>query len=200
MIEINLLPEDLRNKLVKASKPEVVKNPVEGLEPKHYVVIVPAVLILLIFIHLLLGVFSIVKTGQLHMLRSKWQKLEPQRKALDEYNSEFAAVSEDAQILQQLLRDRIVWSEKLNKMSLKLPRGVWFNSLTVNQKELVIKGSVVSLNKEELGMIKELIESHKSDPEFIKNFNNLEMVSAEKKTIGSYDITDFTLSASLKTK
>jgi len=200
MIEINLLPEELRKKVIKQNKPEVIRSPSLGLEIKHTVLLVPVIFLILILLHFFIAVSMLVKSGQLRMLSAKLSSLEPQKKALDIFNSEYKLISEDTQVIQQLIRERINWSEKLNKLSLSLPSGVWFNNLYANTKELVIQSSAVSLNKEELTLIKQLIDNLKSDQMFFKDFINLEMGSAEKRTLGSYDITDFTLNAKIKIK
>lgn len=200
MIEINLLPEELRKKIVKQKKPEVVKSSTVGLEPKHAVLLVPVIFLLLILMHLFLGVSGLTKSGYLSMLNSKLRSFEPQKKELDIFNSEYKLASEDTQAIAQLLRERIFWSEKLNKLSLSLPGGVWFNNLSVNSKEMILQCSAVSLSKEELTLIKQLIDSLKNDPVFFKDFISLDMGSAVKRTLGSYDITDFTLNAKIKTK
>jgi len=199
MIEINLVPEELRNKVAKVNKPEIVAS-TAGLEPKHFILLIPLIFAFLICAQLIIGIVCIARSGSIHMLNEEWKSLEPERKAMEEFNNKYTLVSEDAQAIQQLVRDRVVWSEKLNKLSLNLPSGVWFNELSVNSKELILKGGVVSLNKEELNLIKQLIDNLKSDPVFFKDFSTLELGSAEKKTVGSYDITEFTLNATLKAK
>jgi len=199
MIEINLLPEELRNKVVKPKKSEAAAG-AAGLEPKHFILFIPLVFGVLICVQLIVGILGLAKSVQAHMLDGKWRSLESGRKVLQEFNDKYSFVSEDSRTVQQLTRARVSWSEKLNSLSLNLPSGVWFEELLINSKELVLQGAVVSLNKEELSLIKQLIDNLKNDPAFFKDFTNLEMGSAKKKTFGSYDVTEFTLNASLKTK
>ena len=199
MIEINLLPEELRNKLVKLKKPEAATG-AAGLEPKYFILLIPLAFGILICVQLIIGVLGLANSVQARMLNGKWRSLEPERKALQEFNDKYNLVSQDSQTIQQLMRDRVNWSEKLNALSLNLPSGVWFEELSINSKELILRGAVVSLNKEELNLIKQLIDNLKNDPAFFKDFINLELGSAVKKTFGSYDITEFTLNATLKIK
>jgi len=199
MIEINLLPEELRNRVVKAAKPEVVVN-TNGLEPKHFILLIPLIFGILIGVQLIIGVLGITRGVQVQALNAKWKSLEPERKALLESGNKYSLVSEDAQALQQLLRDRIIWSEKLNRLSLDLPPGVWFELLSVNLKDFSLQAAVISLNKDDMNFIKQLIDNLKNDPVFIKDFNGIELGQAVKKTLGSYEITEFTLGATLKKK
>jgi Tfp pilus assembly protein PilN len=198
MIEINLLPEELRNKVAKVNKPENL--PGAALEAKHFILIIPLIFALLICVQLIAGVISVVRFGRLSALNGKWNSLASDRKVLDEFNDKYSLASGDEQAIQQLMRDRVSWSEKLNKLSLYLPSGVWFEELSVNSKELVLKAAAVSLNKEELTLINQFIAKLKSDPVFFKDFNTFDLSSAQKNTLGSYDITEFTLNANLKAK
>jgi Tfp pilus assembly protein PilN len=199
MIEINLLPEELRNKAVKVNKPENVSG-AAGLEPKHYLLIIPLIFALLVCAQLIAGITSVVRFGRISALNGKWERLQSDRKSLEEFNDKYNVVSGDTLALQQLMKDRISWSEKLNKLSLYLPSGVWFEEISANSKELVLKGAVISLNKEELNLINQFIGKLKSDPVFFKDFNTFELGSAQKNTLGSYDITEVTLNATLKAK
>jgi len=198
MIEINLLPEELKNKVIKPPKPEAASLNVAGLEFKHLLLLIPVIFGLLIFVQLIVFVLTLCFSGQLAVLNSKWNRLMPQRKSVEEFNNKYTLASEDASAAKELALKRFIWSEKLNKLSLGLPSGVWFTSLTINAKQLTLKGAVVSLNKEDLSLIHRLIDNLKSDVSFYKDFNNLELISAEKKQVGGYDITEFTLNGLLK--
>ncbi|MFH0855055.1 MAG: PilN domain-containing protein [Candidatus Omnitrophota bacterium] len=196
MIEINLLPEELRNRLVKADNPEVAESS-GSLEPKHFILLVPLIFGILVCVQLTIGVWGISRAQRLHALKQEWKTLESERKALRESSEKYALASEGPRALQQMLRDRIIWSEKLNRLSLDLPPGIWFEGLAVNSNELTLLAAGVSLKKEDMALIKQFIDNLKNDPAFIKDFNGLELGQAVKKTIGSYEITEFTLEAAI---
>lgn len=198
MIEINLLPEELKTKTRS-------KKPASGAEPfifetKYIFYIVPLVFSILICTHIYLGLAYFVKSGQLRQLSNKWQSLEPQRKELEVFNSEYAVISENAKAIQQLSQSRINWAQKLNLLSLGLPSGVWYNEISITANDFILQGSVVALQKEELTLINKLISNLKNDPVFFKDFNNLELNSVQKRNIGGYDIADFVLQGALKSK
>jgi len=193
MIEINLLPEELKAKS-KAKKFGV------GIEIKYFLYLIPFVVGLLICVHIYLAILNITKNNQLRTLNNKWQELQPQRKILEDFNKEYAILSEDAAAIQQLTKQRINWAEKLNKLSVNLPSGIWFNEISIFSRDFTLQGSVVSLQKEELSLINKLIDSLKNDTTFFKDLNNLELSSVQKKIIGGYDIADFILQGTLKSK
>jgi len=192
MIEINLLSEELK---------VVAKRRITGfgIELKYFLYLIPFVFGILICLHIYLTILIIAKNSQLCRLEDKWQKLEPQRKILGDFNKEYALFSADALAIQQLTEQRINWSQKLNKLSLDLPSGIWFNEISLSQKNFILEACVVSLKKEEMSLIKNLIDNLKNDPQFFKDFYTLELSSAQKKTIGSYEVVDFILTGNIKT-
>ena len=72
--------------------------------------------------------------------------------------------------------------------------------LVLDQKNMVLKGSVVSLQKEEFNLINGFIDSLKKDYGFIKDFNSLELSSIQRRVIVAYDIVDFILTGTQKAK
>lgn len=193
-----MLPEELKAK-TKSKKPLAPAGPFV-LEAKYILYILPLVFGILICTHIYLGLVYFVKTGQLRQLSNKWQSLEPQRKELDVFNSEYAVISENSKAIQQLSQTRVNWAQKLNLLSLGLPSGVWYNEISVSANDFILQGSVVALQKEELTLINKLISNLKNEPAFFKDFHNLELSSVQKRTIGGYDIADFVLQGALKSK
>ncbi|MDD5097546.1 MAG: PilN domain-containing protein [Candidatus Omnitrophica bacterium] len=201
MIEINLLPEELRIKTKSKNLEQVTvtKSAAFGSE-QLFIYAIPILLGLFVCAHVYFAVISMAKNNQLVTLNSQWVKLEPQKKALDEFNNEYSNVSQDANLAQLLTGKRIVWAQKLNELSLNLPSGVWFNEITINAKDIVIQGSVISLAKEEVNLLNKLLENLKEDGEFSKDFVSFELSNVQKKNIGGYDIADFILTGVLKVK
>lgn len=189
MIEINLLPEE-----AKASKEKL------ALDPKYSFYFIIAVFSILVFFHFYLGIIKAFKDYQYRALANKWRVLEPQRKILEESRKEQTVFSQDANFLQQLTAKRINWPEKLNRLSLNLPSGIWFNEITLTLKDLVVRASVVSLEKEEMGLVSKFIDNLKKDGSFFTDFTNLELGQIQTKTIGGYDVVEFILTGILKPK
>jgi len=201
MIEINLLPQELRVKTKEKSPEQVIVATAAGLSrDKLFIYAIPVLLALFVLAHLYFAAISLVKGGQLVSLKRKWMALTPQKKILDEFSRQYSAVSQDASLAQFLISQRVLWAQKLNKLSLNLPAGVWFNDLTLSKQNLAIQGSVISLQKEELSLLNKLLDNLKSDQEFFKDFLNFELTNAQKRSVGTYDIADFVLTGVLKDK
>jgi Tfp pilus assembly protein PilN len=189
MIEINLLPEELKTKSKKIYA-----------EPKYFLYLVLSFVGILIVIHICLFLVSILIGYNFNVLNNKWQRLVPQRKILEDFKNKYALVSADTVLIQQLTRQQVNWSEKLNKISLDLPAGIWFNEVSLSAKNLFLKGSAVSLQKEEMNLINKFIDNLKKDQDFFSDFNNLELTSVQRRIIGSYEIVDFVLVGTLNDK
>ncbi|MDD5431371.1 MAG: PilN domain-containing protein [Candidatus Omnitrophica bacterium] len=200
MIEINLLPEELRAKAKAKPKKEGANLAAMGLKAKKALNLIPIVVVILVFVHVILFILDLNSKAQMGVLDVKWKMLESKRKALDEFNKETSAQAKDALETQDLVSKRILWAQKLNRLSLDLPSGIWFTNVTINAKELSLNGSVVSLQKEEVNLINKFIDTLKKDPVFIKDFSNIALNQVQKKSIGTFEIADFILVCALKTK
>ena len=184
MLEINLLPEELQK-----------KNKATGIETEYFLYIGQWLITIFVVIHIILGGVWIFKTMQLKILNYNWLKLGPERMKLAELKG-----SAGASVEARLAGQRISWAEKLNKLSEHLPSGIWLNSFSLSAKELGLKCSVVSLSKEEMLLINQLLNNLKKDPVFYKDFTNVELGAMTRKIYGSYEIMDFVLTFPLKGK
>lgn len=190
MIEINLLPQELRVKSKRFN--------IKYIQAKNLWYFILSALCVLICIHIYLAMLGLSKSYQFHRLSSKWKNLEPQIRIWEEFKKENLTLSADAKIVQRLISQRINWAEKLNKLSIDLPQGIWFNDLSLNQKEFVLKAAVISLEKEEMNLINQFMNNLKNDTTFIKDFNSLELGSVQRRTVGGYEVVDFILQGRLK--
>jgi len=184
MIEINLLPDESKSKIAASAK-------AAGLNRLLYAV--PLLVAVFLALHILfLAVFA-VRSYQLSLLNNKWVSLKPQREALDVARKDFDLASQDNRVAQQLSSGRISWAVKLNQLSLDLAPGIWFTQLSLSPKECLLRGSVVSLHKEEMGLVNRFIENLKKDKAFIFGLSNIELTSVQMRDIGGHSVVDFML-------
>lgn len=186
------MPEELKTNIKKGKK--------LGIRPEQLIHLIPLAFGILISVHIYLSAAGVIKHYRYNALDKKWKKLQPEREMLNNFKSQYDVLSSNTQAIQQLNSRRLTWSEKLNKLSLDLPSGIWFNEILVSPAELVVKASVISLQKEELGLINKFIDNLKNDAGFFRDFNNLELSSIQRRLIGGYDIVDFILTGKLKSR
>jgi hypothetical protein len=190
MIEINLLPEDIRQKR-QAAQPSKFDN---------LIYLIPLILFVVAIIHAYLGMVFVTRSQVLSGLQMQWKKLEPQREQVLGLKSEITAESSDTQVVQAYLAKRVLLAPKLNKLSLDLQPGIWFNDVRFGYKTLIVKASVVSLKMDEMDVINTFVSSLKADKDFSRDFSSIEVGSVQRRTVGSYDVVDFIVTAAVAPK
>lgn len=205
MIEINLVPADLR------------KQTQEGIAQK-----IPVNLILLSANAALLVVFLIVTalnvywTVSLNALKTRIGGLVCEQQKIAAINQKIKSLKEINAAFSPALKPGLLWSEILKKLSdLTIP-GIWLRVLSTEQKiipaaknmaatdsfsqYLILEGSAVAPGKDEMAVIGEYIRNLKSDSNFIKYFRNIELESVLRRKIALTEVMDFTLLCHFKKK
>lgn len=189
MIEINLLPEELKLRPKKESK---------KIETRQFLRFLPVVCAIIVIIHIYLALVLVVKISQFRISEKKWQQLKPEKRLLEEFQKKSALLSSDAQAIEQLTEQRIIWAEKLNRLSLDLPAGIWFNEISLLAKSFNLKGSAVSTAKAEITLINKFLNNLKNDHVFFGDFINLELGSVQVRMVSVREVVDFILTGTLK--
>lgn len=182
MIEINLLPRDPRKRTIAAA-----------IGPGVFIYAVPAVFIILMFTHICLALLGVSLNHKYSVLNNKWKGFESQRKQFEDEKKKYNLGFQDVLTLQGFTKGTLNWSEKLNLLSLKLPSGIWFNEIELAGKNFVLKGAVISLEKQEVSLINKFIANLKLDSDFSKGFAKLELGPVKRDNIGGYDTINFIL-------
>lgn len=186
MIEINLLPEE-----IKPAKTRL------AFDPRQLLLGLPVILIVLIIAHFNVIAQSIGVNKKYSILNKEWKETAGQREALKLSKDKFAAGA-GAVGFAQAAKSRITWAQKLALLSVNLPQGVWLNELAVNDKNFTLKGSVVSQDKQEMGLINEFLNNLKQDKVFFNGFTSLELGPAQREMVVSTERVDFTFNGQLK--
>lgn len=195
MIEINLLPEDKRGKIralasASAAKPAVAGMPSpEVLKKSLYAV--PAIVGVLLSVHLYLGIAQFGASMERAALEKKLASFQPQMTSLNGFKARFESVSQDEKVMQELAAKNIPWSKKLNQLSFDLPAGIWFRDLAANSRQLAISCSAVSLTGDQVELIKLFMAALRGDADFYGDFAGFDMGSVQKRTLGSFEVADF---------
>ncbi|MDD5347461.1 MAG: hypothetical protein PHT59_02465 [Candidatus Omnitrophica bacterium] len=188
MLEINLIPEDLKIKTVKT-----------GPSLDYVFFAVPALIAVLFVVHLVLGAVQLSRGMQVRALNKRLQNLEPQRKEVEQAKALDA--DPDKKLLADFMDSRILWSKKLNTVSLQLPPGVWCNEMSMARRELAIKGSVVSVSLagNEIDLINRFMSALRNDKEFMKEFRTIELGPLNSRTLGQFNVQDYSITVTAKT-
>lgn len=190
MIEINLLPQELRF---------VVKDKQPPPFDMAQVILAGKVLVgLVIFLHLFMGVSAALRSHNSKKLTAEWNGLEAERKRLQEYDLEYATLTKQVDKVRDMAARRILWAGKLHALSSHLPAGVWFTDLSVSAGEFALQGSVLAFETDEMFYIRQLIDGLNGDREFIADFKEFQLGAVQQRTIELYDVADFQIAGKLK--
>lgn len=179
MININLLPEEYRKK--KINYEEIFK--------KYKMVVTSGIGVLvavIVVISLVVVVYPSLQKRTLRNFSKRWKNIEKNyedaiglKKERDKYESILAVVN-------KIIKDRILWAEKLNNISDSLPKEIQITELKVRSEELkdkpkrtilIIAGIVPSYPGEQA--IGDFIKGLREIPSFAKDFSDIEPPSTE---------------------
>ncbi|MBI3252077.1 MAG: PilN domain-containing protein [Candidatus Omnitrophica bacterium] len=187
MIEINLLPEELREK--EPSRIVLPDIPIKK----------TAVAAIGIFaaIQILLFVFAFYQRLELFATRREIQSLTLANKTIAAEKSETAAVQAKLKQIQVLTTRKFYWASLLNAVSDSMTRGVWLRNLGVepaaqNSRILKMEGSVVGAGQE-TAYVGKFIKELKAHPLLGELFSEIQLSTMNQKKIKEFDVYDFTL-------
>jgi Tfp pilus assembly protein PilN len=189
MIEINLLPEDIKAKLEKSGA---------AIAKFQYVIyFIAFVIVVVLLLNFYFFIIGAVTGSKVRSLEKEWSKISPQKNNVENTQRETQGLSEEAKALQDQLLQRISWSYKLRSLSFNLAGGIWLKEVSYSNKDLIIHGCAVSQQGQELRQINQFIGNLKKDAGFIKNFKSLELSSVTRDKIGNAEIMNFVLTGKL---
>jgi len=195
MIEINLLPIEFRTKK-EFSFEQIFKTK-----------IIFTVLAYFILFHLLLYIVAFVNTKRLNILKNNWRALSSKEEKIDQLKDELSKIGEKIPLIEQLISNRILWSNKLNRISDLIITGIWLDGLTLEKQKaskgeslecLIIRGSAASRTKDEPALIGRFMQSLKDDFSFLADFTEIELGPIRKRLIEQTEIMDFVLNCWFK--
>jgi hypothetical protein len=192
MIDINLIPAALR-KDGKENASLKINIPQEMLFG-----IGVGLIFLMVTVHLLLGVVWWVGVGRLSSEKANWQKVLPDKTALDSINKESGELKKKIKMISDMtVKESVLWAPKFNAISDSLPKGLWIRRMTLDKVGLTIEGSVVSKSQNEINNVGLFLASLKQNDNFMKDFSSLEVNSIQGAKDNTVDVTDFSVMAKL---
>jgi hypothetical protein len=211
MIEINLLPQELKKRRKKIELPDISFLPV-----------VAGLLGGIIILHLLLGTMLALRIGNLKRLEKRWQAILPDKEKADKLKAEFTATRNKVDAIDKLEQSRHSWARRLNDISDAMIPGVWLNKLWLEKRVIVqerpekndseetdaktkaepkktiirtlhLNGSVIAAGGEETAIIGKFIRSLKDNQEFFSDFKDIESASIQRTKLKEEETMDFEL-------
>jgi|SRR3989338_4349703 len=194
MIEINLVPPQLRKKKKSRLWPQGVTIP-----PEVVVGAGGGLIVLLILVHIFLLFVNIQKMAQHKGLQRQWESILPSKKNIDGVVNELRILQGKQKATEGIVPgEKILWSQKFNILSDSLPRGVWLKKVSLEEGMLFIEGSAISTENEGMINVHKFTSNLKGQGKFLEHFAELELGSIQRRRIKHMDIADFIITARLK--
>lgn len=209
MLEINLLPPELKkNSKVFFEIPKVKLVPI----------LIWAAAVLLI-LEVMIGGFAFIQKRRIDGLVSSWQGLMPLKKKADFLREDTRALEAKVSSFDRLAVRRFEWARKLNGLSDSITQGVWLTSLSIEKKDaelnraplnsqmpqkprqkrwLLLNGRAVSLRGDETELVAKFIKSLKGNEAFFESFDDIELTSSKRESMGAVEVMGFTLKCYFK--
>ncbi len=195
MIEINLLPEHLRKK----KKTQVISTATLNLPMEAIVGLLGGFLVLMIVVDLGFLGFTLYKYAQHGKLKKDWEQFQPEKQNVDRVVNDLRALQTKLKSVEGITTaKRILWSIKLNEISNNLPKEIWLNKITFEDKSLVIDGSAVSKNQDEMLSVESFTANLRSQEGFMKDVASLEVGVIQRRKIQATELADFSINVKLR--
>ena len=193
MIEINLVPPELRKKKKSGM--------FGGLQIPMEVVIGSAggLIMLLFIVHLSLLVINISRMNTHKSLKTQWEQMLPQKEIVDGVMNNMRQLqTKYNDITNTLEGSDILWAKKLNMVSENIPRGVWLSQVAFNDNIFYLDGSAISRGSNEMISVHNFTSSLKRSEDFMTDFSDLELGSINTRTVDKTDIADFLITLKIQ--
>jgi len=188
MIEVNLLPKELRKpaRKVNIELPDV-----------KFVPIAIGLVALIIFIQLALSFTVNAKRRRVVELEKKWSDLRPKKEEVLVIDRQVNALGDRLNSISDIKKTSVSWARKLNALSDSLIPGMWLTSLTVEddsgRRYLSIRGNISSFWKDETAMIGKFMKTLKENRSFAKDFEEIKLDTIQQKTVKDSEVMDFSI-------
>ncbi|MDP3730826.1 MAG: hypothetical protein Q8R14_04815 [Candidatus Omnitrophota bacterium] len=224
MIEINLLPEEIRRRKRSPVRTDVSAMSASSL-PILSVAAWAAGAILLI--QLALFAIGIMSGGTFKSLSLEYEDMLPKKQETEKLKIQVDKTNKKVNVINELMVKRFSWEKKLNSLSDSMTPGIWLTKLQYDEKltevpgtvnaglaknkggqaeenvlsgYLILSGAASSMGEEGTALIGRFIKSLKDDPVFYSDFSDIELGTIKREKLDDQEIMTFNITCFFKTK
>lgn len=156
----------------------------------------------------------------LSRLSAEWEHLQKPKEELDFYRNTIAMLEREQKGFQHLRAVGLQWAPRLNLLSDCVPDHLWFTALSVEPVEqkgrgkqakpkgakkpgghdlperkvrVLVSGMVLVAPENTTSPLAALVQAIRRHPDYPRLFDLVEIQSADRRKLGSVDVTEFTL-------
>lgn len=226
MIEINLLPEDMRKK-----EPRFKKIDLSGISVKNIPIIkvVTGAAIILVVVPILLFVLNTALDSNLVSLQKRYNALLPQKKEADLLKSRVEAAGKRVATIDALMTKRFSWARFLNDLSDSVTQGIWLTEVQYGEKRgeksapavaqklangkmrtdkakpvgftmryVAISGFASTMGEQGTALVGKFIKSLKENDSFYSHFSSIDLGSIKSEKLDAQEAMNFTITCLFK--
>ena len=202
MIEINLLPEELRK--VQKSTSQIPDMPL--------IPIIAGVIGIFIMLNLLLSVIG-YKNGVLEKhYNKKWEQMNPERIQTGRIFRETKTLQRKLNAINKIDKPLVSWTQIMNGLNQAMTTRVWLSNLEVGHEiksikrgvsisipvSLEINGYALGTSGQATSQVAKFITSLKGNNDFSQFFDAIELEKLSKNEIAGKEVMTFNLSCKFK--
>lgn len=205
MIEINLLPVEMRKKASIFSRIDL-----SGLSIQKLPVIPIAAGVVGIFVLVLASVFAMGAYSKMALtsLTRKYEAIKPQKAEAESLKTQNDAINKRVGAIEDLMGGRFSWAKKLNALSDSITPGIWLSELTYDEAQpgrgqvqkakgqgltgkLVIGGYAAGSGEQGAALVGKFIKSLKESELFYSDFSEVNLVGVKSEKVDGQDVVSF---------
>lgn len=227
MIEINLLPEEIKKRRSSFKKIDLTKLNVENIKILE---IGAGIIVVLMVIQVTLFLVGIYAGTTLNSLDKRYQKILPEKKEADLLKTQVDAINKKTGAIDELMVKRFSWSRKLNDLSDAMTPGVWLRNLSYSDKlierpvsgesrfaksrgqnnsprppvekvlmrYILLEGSAAGSGEDRTAAIAKFIKSLKDSESFYSDFSDIELGAIKADKIDQEEVMSFEITCLFK--
>ena len=214
MIEINLLPEEMRKKVSPFAQ---FSLPIFNIQKLPVLSIAAVFVGILVAVQVLVIAMNIYSKVTLNSLTKKYDAIAPKRREADALKAKSDAITKRVNAIDELMGKRFSWAEKLNALSDSITPGIWLSTLEYDERpvagsaakivkdkasgipgRLLINGFAAGSGEQGLALIGKFIKSLKENEAFYSDFSDIELVGSKSDKVESHEVMNFKIGCVFK--
>ena len=194
MIDINLVPPELRKKKKKSLIPGGVKIPLEMV-----IGMGGGVIIILVLVSIVFFMMNMQRSSVLRGMQKKWAAMQPEKQKTDGVLTILRKLQTDVKSMEGLTSAKsLTWAKKLNILSDHMPRGVWLKKIALNEDSLLIEGSAIARQQSEMIGVHTFASELRQNTDFLEGLKDIEVSSIQTRSVQKIEVADFLITTKRK--
>lgn len=212
MIEINLLPAEMRKKVSPFAQ---LNLPIFNIQKLPVLSIAAVFAGVLVVVQVLVIVMNIYSKVTLNTLTKKYDSITPKKREADALKAKSDAITKRVGAIDELMGKRFSWAKKLNALSDSMTPGIWLNEMEYDERsganvkavkgkasgmpgKLLMNGFAAGIGEQGLALIGKFIKSLKENEAFYSDFNDIELVASKSDKAEGQEVMNFKIGCVFK--